>query len=256
MTDHISTRIDDGILSVQFNRPEKKNALTGAMYLSIAEGISRAERDQEVRVITVTGTGDSFTSGNDIADFLQQGTPADEPPVSIFLRAIANAKKPLIAGVNGMAVGIGVTMLLHFDLVYAAESSTFQMPFTNLGLAPEAGSSLFLPRLVGHQRAAELMLLGERFDAERAREIGIVTAIFSADELASVVRERAVALTRKSSASIQTTKALLKRDGENVLGRMALERAEFSRLLHSTEAQQIMRRFMERRPKTDKLPPP
>lgn len=247
MTQHIVTSREGAVLHIRLNRPEKKNALTGAMYLSIADAIDKAEGDSTIRAITLSGTGDSFSSGNDVADFLAQDGPIDARPVGRFMRTIAGTGKPLIAGVNGMAVGIGVTMLLHCDIVHAASTATFQLPFTQLGLAPEAASSLLLPRLAGYQRAAELMLLGERFSARTAREIGLVAAVHSSDALPRAIRQRATELASRPPAAIRATKALMKRPAESLPERIAAETAEFDRLLKSPDAQQILQGFLARR---------
>jgi enoyl-CoA hydratase/carnithine racemase len=248
MTDKIVSTQSGGIAQIGLNRPEKKNAITSAMYAAMADALEAAEQDAAVRVITLTGSGDSFSSGNDVADFLQNNGPTEgERPVARFLRAISSATKPLIAGVNGMAVGIGVTMLLHCDLVYASESATFQLAFTNLGLVPEASSSMLLPNMIGYHRAAELMLLGEGFDARTAVEIGFVNALVPPEKLASIVQEKAEHLAAKPLSSILATKALLKRAPESVPARMAAETEEFSRLLQSPEAKAIMQAFMDRR---------
>jgi enoyl-CoA hydratase/carnithine racemase len=248
MTEETTTTSITGVRIIRMNRPSKKNALTTAMYAAMADAVEAAEQDIAIRVIVLTGTGDSFTSGNDVVDFLQNGGSSDESrPVQRFLKAISSATKPLIAAVNGLAVGIGVTMLLHCDLVYAAEGATFQLPFTNLGLVPEASSSMLLPQMIGYHRAAELMLIGERFDASTARDIGLVNALVAADKLADVVQERAQALALKPLSSILATKALLKREPESVAARMAAEGKEFARLLDSPEAKAIMQAFLDRR---------
>jgi enoyl-CoA hydratase/carnithine racemase len=248
MSDHIVTTFKDGILQIRINRPEKKNALTQEMYSGIAAALSQADENPEVRVVTLTGTGDSFTSGNDVADFLtRDASSSDQRPVGGFLATIAAAKKPLLAGVNGMAIGVGVTMLLHCDLVYAAEGATFQMPFTNLGVVPEAASSQLLPQMVGYHRAAELMLLGERIDARRALEIGLINGVSPAPELGAMLAARAAAIAAKPASSILATKALLRRAPEATLVRMSIENAEFARLLQSPEARAIMQAFLDRR---------
>lgn len=248
MTDHIVTTLKDGILQIRINRPDKKNALTQDMYSAMAVALSQADENAEVKVITLTGTGDSFTSGNDVADFLKRDTTSsDQRPVGAFLAAIAANRKPLIAGVNGMAIGVGVTMLLHCDLVYAAEGATLQMPFTNLGVVPEAASSQLLPQMVGYHRAAELMLLGERIDARRALEIGLINGVCPAAELASVVGARAAIIAAKPASSILATKALLRRTPESTAARMSVENAEFARLLQTPEARAIMQAFLDRR---------
>lgn len=243
----ITTRVTAGVQQIRINRPEKKNALTSAMYLAIKYAIDRAERDDSVRVTTITGTGDSFSSGNDVADFLQEDKPEDERPVAHFLRAISRATKPLIAGVNGVAVGIGATMLLHCELVYAADTATFQFPFTNLGLVPEAGSSMLLPRLIGYHRAAELLLIGDRFTAATALEVGLLNAVVPQERLEPLLLQRAGALAAKPLSSILATKALLKASPESLSARIASETAEFSRLSQTPEAHKIMEAFLARR---------
>jgi enoyl-CoA hydratase/carnithine racemase len=248
MTDQIVTTLKDGILQIRINRPEKKNALTQDMYAAMAAALSQADENAAARVVTLTGTGDSFTSGNDVADFLKRDdSSSDGRPVGAFLAAIAGTKKPLIAGVNGMAIGVGVTMLLHCDLVYAAEGATFQLPFTNLGVVPEAASSQLLPLMLGYRLAAELMLLGERIDARRAFDIGLINAVAPASELPALVAARAAAIAAKPASSILATKALLRRAPEPTLARMSLENAEFARLLQSPEARAIMQAFLDRR---------
>jgi len=247
MTDHVVADIADGILAIRLNRPDKKNALTVAMYAALADALERADAEGTVRVVTLTGSADSFTSGNDIVDFMQQKPTLGEAPVSRFLRVIATASKPLIAAVNGLAVGVGVTMLLHCDLVYAADTATFQLPFVNLGLVPEAASTLLLPRLVGHQRASELMLFGEKFDAATARALGLVNAVHPPAALATAVRERAELLAGKAPSSVRLTKALLKSETTGVAARMAEESAHFAKQLQSPEAQEAFGAFLQRR---------
>jgi enoyl-CoA hydratase/carnithine racemase len=248
MSEHVLTAISERVLAIRLNRPEKKNALTQAMYEALCAALDAADKDPAIRAITITGSGDSFSSGNDLADFLAQPPADDASPVMRFLATIARAAKPIVAGVNGLAVGIGATMLLHCDLVYAAaESGSFQLPFVNLGLVPEAASTLLLPRLAGYHRAAELMLLGERFDARVAQEIGLVNAIIPATELDAHVRARAAALAAKPPAALRLAKALLKGDGAAVAARMAEESAHFMRQLRSPEAREAMAAFMEKR---------
>jgi enoyl-CoA hydratase/carnithine racemase len=247
MSEHVLTAVSERILAIRLNRPEKKNALTQAMYEALVAALDAADGDPAIRAITITGSGDSFTSGNDLADFLAR-PPADEAsPVMRFLAAIARAAKPIVAGVNGLAVGVGTTMLLHCDLVYAAEGASFQLPFVDLGLVPEAGSTLLLPLLAGYHRAAELMLLGERFDARAAREIGLVNAVCPAADLDALLRARAAVLAAKPPAALRLTKALLKGDGASVSARIAEESRHFMRQLHSPEAREAMTAFLEKR---------
>ena len=247
MTDHIVTSTADGILQIRMNRPEKKNALSLAMYSAMAEALASAEANPAVRAIIISGTDGCFTSGNDVTDFLQYNPTGTESPAIRFLQMLSGAVKPVIACVNGLAVGIGVTMLLHCDLVYAADSATFQLPFVNLGLVPEAASSMLLPRLMGHQRAAELLLLGEKFDARTAHEVGLVNAVYPVHELVTIVGQRAATLAAKPPASLRMTKALLKREPESISARMAEEGKYFSRQLASPEAREAMEAFMQRR---------
>src|SRR5471032_2714598 len=177
-----------GVLTIEFNRPERKNAITSAMYQSMADAINDGEQDAAVRAILIVGKPEIFTAGNDLEDFMKTSRPADgagieERAVFRFMMALSGATKPVVAAVAGAAVGIGTTMLLHCDLVYAAPNTRLQLPFVNLGLVPEAASSLLLPALIGYQRAAELLLLGEPFTAQRAKEIGLVTEVVPEDQL-------------------------------------------------------------------------
>ncbi|MEO1136809.1 MAG: enoyl-CoA hydratase-related protein, partial [Pseudomonadota bacterium] len=210
MTDHISATKDGPIMRLAFNRPDKKNAITADMYAALADGMAAAERDREVRVIVFEARGDIFSAGNDIGDFMSGlGSPADPhdtPPVMRFLLALATAEKPLIAAVQGPAVGVGVTMLLHCDLVYAAEAATFHTPFVDLALVPEAASSLLLPNLAGRTRAAEMLLAGKKIDAVRAREFGIVNDVVAGEALKETALGEARAIAAKAPAAIRLTK--------------------------------------------------
>ena len=181
--DHILTEKRDGILRIEFNRPEKKNAITVAMYQAMAEALADGARDAAIRVVLFHGKPDAYTAGNDLQDFLADPPKAKTAPSFRFLRAISSFPKPIVAAVSGLAVGIGTTMLLHCDLVYAAPGTRFSLPFVNLALCPEAASSFLLPRLAGYQRAAELLFFGEPFPVETAKEIGLVNAIVPAKEL-------------------------------------------------------------------------
>jgi len=247
-TEHVQTDFQDGILTLQFNRPEKKNALTPAMYSALVDGFRRADDDGAVRVILLTGTEGCFTSGNDLTDFLNTPPDGESSPVFQFLMAIFLARKPVVAAVSGTAVGIGTTMLLHCDLVYAGASAVFQMPFVNLGLCPEAGSTLLLPRMMGHQRAAELLLLGEPFGAEAAREIGIVNIVCPDGELLETARVRAMQLAAQPPAAVRLAKSLLKRRTLADLRETIAEEVWcFRERLRSPEATEAMTAFLERR---------
>lgn len=245
---HINSEFSNGIFTLRINRPDKKNALNLAMYQTLADGLREADRDNSVRVILICGGSDCFTSGNDLADFLNAPPTGPESPVMQFLFAISEARKPIVAAVNGLAVGIGVTMLLHCDLVYVGSSATFQMPFVNLGLCPEAGSTLLLPRLMGHQRAAELLLLGEVFSSDKASAVGIVTAVCPDGDVLSIARNRALQLAAQPAAAVRLAKELLKRDYAVPLRETILEEGrQFMARLKSPEASEALQAFMQRR---------
>lgn len=247
-SDPIQFELKDGIYLIRFNRPEKKNALTPAMYTAMVEGLQKADSDDKVRVVMLTGTDGCFTSGNDLLDFMQTPPTGAESPVMQFLDAISRFRKPVIAAVNGNAVGIGVTMLLHCDLVYAAGSAIFQFPFVNLGLCPEAGSTLLMPLMMGHQRASQLLLLGEPFGPEEACSAGIVNAVLPGSELLEYARKKALQLAAQPAAAVRLAKSLMKRQqGGQLQTVMAEEAGEFLQRLHSPEAKEAMQAFIERR---------
>jgi enoyl-CoA hydratase/carnithine racemase len=247
-SDQIVSEFSEGILSLRINRPEKKNALNQSMYQALADGLRQADGDDAVRVILIAGSEECFTSGNDLADFIGAPQTGAESPVMQFLFAISQARKPVVAAVNGIAVGVGVTMLLHCDLVCSGSSATFQMPFVNLGLCPEAASTLLLPRMMGHQRAAELLLLGEAFGAEVAREVGIVNQICPDAELLATARARALQLAAQPAAAVRLAKALLKRECATAVQETILEEGRlFMERLKSPEAAEALSAFMERR---------
>ena len=239
----------DEVMLIRIHRPDRKNALTQSMYTALTAALAAATADAKVRVVVLTGSGDSFTSGNDIADFLAAPPTGEESPVFQFLAALRQFEKPLIAAVTGMAVGIGVTLLLHCDLVYARAGARMQLPFVNLGLCPEAGSSLLLPRLIGYPRAVELLLLGEPFSAEQALDWGLINAI-SADADATLEQALATAqrLARQPAAAVHLTKWLLKRgEAAAVQKTIALEGRYFTERLHAPEAVAALQAFAGRR---------
>lgn len=247
MSEFVTVSIKDGIQKLTINRADKKNALTQEMYGILADSLNNAETDANVRVSIITGTADSFTSGNDIMDFLQNPPQGEQSPVFRFLHALANIRKPLIAAVNGLAVGIGTTMLLHSDLVYASENATFSLPFVNLALVPEAASSLLLPKMLGHQKAAELLMLGETFTPQKAMELGIVNEVVAADQLEETIMAVAAKLAAKAPEALRLTKSLMKGDTDAVLKQMQAEGEVFGTRLTSPEAREAMQAFMERR---------
>ena len=244
----IGTESREGVFRVAINRPEKKNALTPDMYLSLRDAVNQAERDPEVRVVLLHGTEDCFTSGNDLQDFASSPPSGESSPVFQFLSALSQMKKPIVVAVHGPAVGIGTTMLLHCDLVYAGTSARFHLPFVNLGLCPEAASSFLLPRLAGYQRAAELLLLGEPFSAEKAQEIGLVNGVHPDKELLQNALAQAQKLAAKPPASVRLTKALLKKaDAKMVAKTMAEESRLFAERLLSPEAKEAFAVFLGRK---------
>jgi enoyl-CoA hydratase/carnithine racemase len=235
------------VLEILFNRPEKKNALTGAMYAAVVEAFHRADEDGSVRVVLLSGAGDTFTSGNDIKDFQARASTNEATHASPFLTALSSLETPLVAAVNGAAIGVGTTMLAHADLVIAARSARFVMPFTSLGLVPEAASSLLFPRLVGHQRASALLLLGEPMDAETAREWGFVNQVVADEDLMSAARGIASRLAALPAAAVRQTKALIKNGRGDVPGRIAEELVLFRERLRSPEAAEAFQAFVEKR---------
>ncbi len=247
MADHVVSQVQNRILTVRMDRPEKKNALTRQMYTALIAALQQAEADPAVRVILITGTADCFTAGNDLQDFANAAP--GEPSVAIdYLRTLAAAQKPVLAAVAGVAVGIGTTMLLHCDLAYAATNARFQVPFVNLGLCPEAGSSLLLPSLMGHHRAAELLFFGEPFTADVARELGIVNQVFSEQELMAAAIAKAQQLTQKPPSALRTAKALMKRHSAGAIREaMDNETRQFAALLQGPEAKEALTAFLQRR---------
>ena len=244
----VLVELQDRILRITMNRPEKKNALSQAMYTTMTEALHRADEDDAVRVVLLTGVGNSFTSGNDVLDFMNAPPVDESSPVFGFLKAITHLRKPMVAAVNGIAVGIGTTVLLHCDLAYAAESAVFQMPFVNLGLCPEAGSSLLLTQYLGLRKASELILLGDKFNAQTALDCGLVNAIVPDGDLNATAMERAHKLAAQPPASVRISKALLKQANHAALQHaMTEEGRHFAERLVSMEAAEAFTAFIERR---------
>ncbi|MCA1909648.1 MAG: enoyl-CoA hydratase/isomerase family protein, partial [Magnetospirillum sp.] len=239
MSDHIVVTDHQGVRTIRMNRPDKKNAITFAMYQAMTQALRQGEGDPAIRVHVLAGAPGCFTAGNDLGDFLTAGDVASSPAAE-FLRVLSAAAKPVVAVVGGLAIGIGVTMLLHCDLVHAAEDATFQLPFINLALVPEGGSSLLLPKLMGHQRAAELLMLGEPFDAATAHGLGLVNALHPTAELEQVAAGRAAALAAKPAEALATTKALLRLSEDSVSTRLGVEFVAFGRALRSAELQEAV----------------
>ena len=239
---------EGGVRTLTLNRADKKNALTGAMYSALADALESAQDDSAVRVVLIQGTAAVFSAGNDIGDFQNSG-PADEnPPVRRFQRSLAQLDKPVVAAVCGPAVGIGTTMLFHCDLVYAGANARFAVPFVNLGLCPEAGSSLLAPQMFGYHRAAELFLLGEPFGPETALEVGLVNRIAPPEEVNALALAQARKLAAKPLGALIETKRLMKGSQQAaVLARMDEERVIFARLRGEPAAREAFAAFMEKR---------
>lgn len=244
----ILSHLDAGVLTLTFNRPERKNSINVAMYDALANAIEAAAADASTRVVVIQGHESVFSAGNDLQDFLQNKPQGMDSPVFRFLRGIATFPKPLLAAVCGPAVGVGTTMLFHCDLVYAGDNAAFSMPFVNLGLCPEAASSLLVPRMFGYHRAAEALLLGEPFFAEAALEVGLVNRIVPPSEANSLAQAQARKLAAKPLASLIETKRLMKGgEQEAVLMRIGEEAISFSRMLGEPAAREAMSAFMEKR---------
>jgi enoyl-CoA hydratase/carnithine racemase len=243
----ILTHIDAGVMTITFNRLDKKNSITSTMYSAMADAVADAAADASVRVVLFQGHESIFSAGNDIGDFLNQPPTTQESPVFRFLRGIATFEKPLLAAVAGPAVGIGTTMLFHCDLVYAGDNAAFSMPFVNLGLCPEAASSLLAPRMFGYHRAAEALLMGEPFFAEAAQEVGLVNRVVPPTEVNSYAQAQARKLAAKPLTSLIATKRLMKGDTQAVLQKMDEEGQSFGRMLREPAAKEAFGAFMEKR---------
>lgn len=247
----VFVELRSGVLHIVFNRPEKKNALTLAMYEAANAAFERAASDAEVKAVLIAGEGGSFTAGNDLQDFVANPPQGEEAPVLQFLRHLASLDKPLVAAAQGFAVGVGTTLLMHCDLVYAADDAQFVLPFVQLGLCPEAASSLLLPQIAGYQRAAEKLLLGEPFDAAEALAMGLVNRVLPAEALREFAVSQAEKFTRLPGPSVRATKRLLKGLGDQgpqaVLARMRSEEALFQALLGAPAAREAMMAFLQKR---------
>jgi enoyl-CoA hydratase/carnithine racemase len=247
MTQELIVTTANAVTEIRFNRPEKKNALTRAMYDGAVAAFEAAENDPAIRVMMLTGTGDTFTSGNDIKDFQQRAESRNASDASPFLTALSTLQKPLIAAVNGAAIGVGTTMLAHCDLIVAARSARFVMPFTRLGLVPEAGSSLLFPQLLGHQRASAMLLLGDSMDADAAFAAGFVYQVVEDVELMTAARALAARLAALPPQAIRQTKHLMRRGQPDLPGRISEELELFRERVHSPEAAEAFAAFMEKR---------
>ena len=248
MTEHIKTTTQDGVLEITFARPDKKNALSNAMYRATADALENAQSDRAIRVVMLGSEGDAFTSGNDLADFAGAATGGgEELQAGRFIRVLAQAEKPLIAAVPGLAVGVGTTMLLHCDLVFVADTAKLSAPFVNLALVPEAASSLLLTGRIGHARAFAVFAMGEALTGLEAFNLGLANKVLPKDEVIPAARAAARMLAGKPLGAVMATKRLM-RESEAILARMARENQVFGERLQTAEAREAFRAFAERRP--------
>ena len=247
-TQDMLVHTEAGVTTLTFNRADKKNSITEAMYAAMADALEQAAADAATRVVLLQGHETVFSAGNDIEDFLKNQPSTQDSPVFRFLRGIATFPKPIVAAVCGPAVGVGTTLLLHCDLVYAGDNAAFALPFVNLGLVPEAASSLLLPQMLGYHRAAEALLLGEPFMAEAALEVGLVNRVVPPTECNAAAQQQARKLAAKPLASLIETKRLMKGGQQAaVLARMNEEGELFGRMLHEPAAREAFAAFAERR---------
>jgi len=244
----IVTEHAGSILRIQLNRPKRRNAMTSAMYVALAGIFNEAANDENTRVVLWHGAGDSFCAGNDIEDFLKNPPGPGESPQAKLMAALVNFDKPIVVAVQGAAIGGGTTMLTHCDFIYAAESAKFQMPFINLALVPEFGSSCSVSARIGHVRAAELILLGAPFDARRAAELGLVTKVLSDKDVLATATETAGKLAAKPAAALQASKRLMKQSfREQIKEAMKAENEAFSTQVRSADAKEALTAFLEKR---------
>jgi enoyl-CoA hydratase/carnithine racemase len=244
----ILTEHSGSILRVQLNRPARRNAMTSAMYVALAGILNEAANDENTRVVLWHGAGDSFCAGNDIEDFLKNPPGPGESPQARLMEALVRFDKPLVAAVHGAAIGGGTTMLTHCDFIYAGESTKFLMPFINLAVVPEFGSSCSVPSRIGHLRAAELLLLGTSFDGRRAAELGLVTDVVSDKDVLARATETAQKLAAKPAAALQASKRLMKLPfREQIRAAMRAENEEFSTQVRSEDAKEAFMAFLEKR---------
>ncbi|UPK07179.1 enoyl-CoA hydratase [Bradyrhizobium sp. 170] len=246
--DEIVTERAGSILRIQLNRPKRRNAMTSAMYVALSDILKNAAKDEHTRVVLWHGAGDSFCAGNDIEDFLKNPPGPGESPQAQLMNALIDFDKPLIAAVQGAAIGGGTTMLLHCDFVYAGESAKFQMPFINLALVPEFGSSSIVPARIGHIRGSELILLGSPYDASRALELGLVTQVVPDQDLLSIAIATAQKLAAKPAGALQASKRLMKQPfRQQIAAAMKAENEEFSAQVRSADAKEALTAFLEKR---------
>jgi enoyl-CoA hydratase/carnithine racemase len=245
MTEGVERIEADGVIELHLDRADKKNALTAAMYRALTAALADASTRNDIAAVLIAGKGDAFCAGNDLKDFL--AGPEGGQAAFDFIRAIAAFDKPIVAAVNGLAVGVGTTMLFHCDLVYASPGARFTMPFVNLGILPEAGASILAPAVLGHAKAAAMLMLGEPLDAEAADRAGFVTAIVAADDLLAHARAKAIKLTRQPPWALAETRRLMRGDRTLLTARIGEEAELFGQAMQSAEAREAFTAFFEKR---------
>jgi enoyl-CoA hydratase/carnithine racemase len=246
MTDLVKISVDAGVMEIVWNRPDKKNALSNAMYRAATAALARAIEDKAIRAVLLASEGDSFTSGNDLADFAAAASGGEPPAAHAFIEAIAQFPKPLLAAVNGLAVGVGTTMLLHCDMVFVARDAKLTTPFVNLALVPEAASSMLMPAQIGHRRAFAMFALGEAVTGEQAVQLGLANAAHPAAEVLGAAREAAQKIAQRPPGAVMATKQLM-RDGAAILSQLRAESQVFGERLKSSEAMEAFMAFQQKR---------
>lgn len=246
MTELVKISTANGVMEIVWNRPDKKNALSNAMYRAATAALAQAVEDKSIRVVLLASEGDSFTSGNDLADFASAAMGGEAPAAGAFIEAIAQFPKPLVAAVAGLAVGVGTTMLLHCDLVFVASDAKLTTPFVNLALVPEAASSMLMPAQIGHRRAFAMFALGEGLTGEQAAQLGVANVALPASEVLTAARAAAAKLALRPPGAVMATKKLM-RDGEAILSQLRTEGAIFGERLKSAEAMEAFMAFQQKR---------
>ena len=246
MTDDVQMSVADGVMRITMNRPAKKNALTGPMYDAMTAALERADSSDDIRAVMLEGSGGSFTAGNDLADFLASATRGDEPRATYFIRKIALLETPIVAAVDGVAVGVGTTLLFHCDLVYATEAAKFRMPFLDLGLVPEAASSILAPQRFGMAKASEYILLAEPFGPREAEKLGLVNAVVEPGLLGETAMTAARKLAAKPPAALRAARRLMRGDRKDIAAAIDREMVAFGEALRSEDAKAAFTAFLNK----------
>lgn len=244
MTDEVQVSVADGVMRITMNRPAKKNALTGPMYDAMTAALEEADATDAIRAVMLEGSGGSFTAGNDLGDFLATATKGDEPRASYFIKKIAMLETPIVAAVDGVAVGVGTTLLFHCDLVYATEAAKFRMPFLDLGLVPEAASSILAPRRFGMAKASEYILLAEAFGPHEAEKLGLINGIVAPDLLGETAMNAARKLAAKPPAALRSARRLMRGERKDIETAIEREMVAFGEALRSDDAKAAFMAFL------------